>query len=71
MGETPSPLSQGANVPLTGILTCAPRYDLGAQLPPDAGSVAILACRAQGSEAITPRIPVDGSSVCPTATAQK
>lgn len=48
MGETPSPLSQGANVPLTGILTCAPRYDLGAQLPPDAGSVAILACRAQG-----------------------
>lgn len=34
MDETPSPLSQGANVPLTGVLTC----------DPDTGSVAIPAC---------------------------
>ena len=52
MGKTPSPLSQGANVPLTGVLTCAPRYDLGAQLPPDAGSGAILACRAQSGRTL-------------------
>ena len=52
MGKTPSPLSQGAHVPLTGVLTCAPRYDLGAQLSPDAGSGAILACRAQGGRTL-------------------
>lgn len=39
-------------MPFTGILTCAPRYDLGAQLFPDAGSVVILACRAQGGRTL-------------------